>query len=57
MFSLDVFFDFFRTAPNETPTFETENDRGGGMSDRPTSNGEGEEGEERRKKEKQKKKK
>ena len=24
------FFDFFRTAPNETPSFESENDRGGG---------------------------
>ena len=30
VFPLDVFFDFFRTAPNETPTFESENDRGGG---------------------------
>ena len=28
VFSLDVFFDFFRTALNETPSFESENDIG-----------------------------
>ena len=28
MFSLDVFFDFFRIALNETPSFESENDIG-----------------------------
>ena len=43
VFLLDVFFDFFGIATNETPTFESENDRGGGMSDRPSLNGEGEE--------------